>query len=62
MFGYDREDAPKMKCKDCGHIGYVKVIRSYENDDADGNRGEWLTWIECRKCGSEDLTTDLTEE
>jgi hypothetical protein len=28
-------------------------IHSYENDDADGNRGEWVDFYFCPECGAE---------
>jgi len=51
-----------LQCKDCGYIGEPVTREFYENDDADGNRGIWVTYEECRKCGSEDLTEDITDD
>jgi hypothetical protein len=28
-----------------------KLIHSYENEDADGNRGIWVDYIQCPTCG-----------
>lgn len=30
-----------------------KVTHSYENADADGNRGIWIEYIECPNCGND---------
>ena len=40
-------------CEECGSDN-VKITKSYEFSDADGNRGMWVTFIECRDCGWED--------
>lgn len=39
-------------CEECGH-GYAAQFDSYENDDADGNRGCWVPVTLCRKCGND---------
>lgn len=39
------------ECPECGTKEPPTWFNSYENDDADGNRGEWLTFYKCRKCG-----------
>ena len=39
-------------CPECGSDSFR--TRSYlEGQDADGNRGVWVTVTECRKCGEE---------
>lgn len=39
-----------------------KKIHSYENDDADGNRGEWITFYLCPDCGNELSDEELDNE
>jgi hypothetical protein len=52
----------EMKCLECGHIGETITRSSYECDDADGNRGMWITEDFCEKCGSDDLTDEFDED
>ena len=40
------------ECPECESRN-VKTQRTYENSDADGRRGMWVRYIECRKCGYE---------
>ena len=46
----------KVKCPDCGNYDYPVELTTYEQDDADGNRGTYITFVECSECG-----TDLKE-
>lgn len=41
-----------MECPNCGSTN-IKISKSYENSDADGNRGIWMEWILCHNCGYE---------
>jgi uncharacterized Zn finger protein len=43
----------EITCPDCGHTGEPEITESYEQDDWDGNRGIWLTFIECENCGTD---------
>ena len=52
----------ELKCLNCGYIGEPKIIEELYGDDADGNRGIWITYEECPKCGSDDLTEDFSED
>ena len=49
----------ELKCLACGHIGEPISKAVYENADADGNRGIWVTYDYCEECGDEDLTEDF---
>ncbi len=42
-----------FECPYCGSTKSPKVQKVYENSDADGNRGIWVTYVECRDCGEE---------
>ena len=37
-----------MVCSEC--FGQLEVERSWENTDADGNRGNWESFLICRSC------------
>lgn len=39
-----------LTCPDCGGEEFT-AERSYENSDADGNRGIWLWIYTCTNCG-----------
>ena len=41
-----------ITCPECGSED-IDVETSYENTDADGNRGIWMTFMDCNKCGCE---------
>jgi RNase P subunit RPR2 len=47
---YDVETGPTDDdfCPRC-HT-YLSVVRSYEDADADGRRGRWVTFVECPNC------------
>ena len=49
-----RMDADDFTCPDCGSDSRPIVDRSYENADADGNRGIWITWVRCVDCDYEE--------
>ena len=51
----------KLKCLNCGHIGYADVETINEGTDADGNRGRYVTWVTCEECGDNNLTDSFDE-
>jgi predicted RNA-binding Zn-ribbon protein involved in translation (DUF1610 family) len=53
MSKYFDEDDTEYSCPKCGS-GDTHVKRFYEKDDADGNRGEWVTYLFCNDCGYEE--------
>ena len=50
-----------FKCLDCGYIGEPTKEEVYENCDADGHRGEWVTYLSCWNCGGDELSEDTEE-
>ncbi len=43
----------KVKCPECGNYDEPVKLTTYEQDDRDGNRGIYITFIECLKCGAD---------
>ena len=43
----------ELTCPCCGHTGEPEITESYEQDDWDGNRGHYITFIECERCGAD---------
>lgn len=43
----------EFTCEECGHTWRQFPERSYENSDADGNRGIWVSWVICPECEEE---------
>jgi hypothetical protein len=39
-------------CNFCGSNDF-KERKVYENSDADGNRGIWITYLICKNCGTD---------
>lgn len=50
--------------KDLNNKKHPRIKKSYENDDADGNRGEWIKFIFCpnSNCHYEFSEEDIDNE
>lgn len=43
-----------IQCEECGELVMPSFLKAtYEDADADGNRGRWIRWYECPECGAD---------
>lgn len=42
-----------LTCEKCGHEWVQTPTKSYEDSDADGNRGRWMYCVICPQCNEE---------
>jgi len=47
------DELPEFHCENCEHEWRQHPKKSYEDDDADGNRGRYMYCIICPQCDEE---------